>query len=325
MSLIFINYRREDGYEQARRMYDWLNTNLGPGQVFIDSESIDPGDDWQRFIDNQIQSSRIFLALIGEKWSSASDSDGQIRLDKPSDVLRREILIATNVGIRIIPILLNDVAMPQPRDLPPELHPLVKREALRVRHQVFEEDMRSLLAHIERFSLAFPVSSIVKKKVCMLGATGVGKTSLVQRFVSNFFSESYLTTVGVKIERKQIRIGEREIVLMVWDMAGEEEGSPIREDRLRGADTLILVADGCSRASLDAALHMRSRFQHGDRNAVVVINKADLHKEWKITEDTLTALDRSGLTTFTTSAKTGKGVEEMFHHVARKILEREDN
>ena len=56
---------------------------------------------------------------------------------------------------------------------------------------------------------------MIKKKICMLGAFAVGKTSLVQRFVKSIFSDKYLTTVGVKIEKKTLNIGEEEIHLVL--------------------------------------------------------------------------------------------------------------
>jgi len=68
----------------------------------------------------------------------------------------------------------------------------------------------------------------VKKKICMIGAFGVGKTSLVRRFVDGFFGEKYLTTVGVKIDRKDVSAGGESVALMLWDLAGEDDLSPLQ-------------------------------------------------------------------------------------------------
>jgi GTPase SAR1 family protein len=56
----------------------------------------------------------------------------------------------------------------------------------------------------------------VQKKICMLGGFSVGKTSLVKRYVASIFSESYLTTVGVKIDKKTVTLGERVVHLILW-------------------------------------------------------------------------------------------------------------
>jgi GTPase SAR1 family protein len=69
---------------------------------------------------------------------------------------------------------------------------------------------------------------MLKKKICMLGSYGVGKTSLVGRFVRSMFDDKYHTTVGVKIDKKVLSIEDQEVTLMLWDMAGEEDGAPVK-------------------------------------------------------------------------------------------------
>jgi GTPase SAR1 family protein len=64
---------------------------------------------------------------------------------------------------------------------------------------------------------------VLQKKICMLGGFSVGKTSLVKRFVASVFSEAYLTTVGVKIDKKTVHLGERAVNLILWDLAGEDD------------------------------------------------------------------------------------------------------
>ena len=70
---------------------------------------------------------------------------------------------------------------------------------------------------------------VLQKKICMLGGFSVGKTSLVKRFVASVFSEAYLTTVGVKIDKKTVHLGERAVNLILWDVAGED-GDRIHPD-----------------------------------------------------------------------------------------------
>jgi small GTP-binding protein len=85
---------------------------------------------------------------------------------------------------------------------------------------------------------------MMQKKICMLGAFAVGKTSLVARFVESIFSDRYHTTVGVKIEKKTLQVSGQQWNLIVWDLAGEDEFMQIRMSYLRGSSGYLLVADG---------------------------------------------------------------------------------
>jgi small GTP-binding protein len=160
---------------------------------------------------------------------------------------------------------------------------------------------------------------MLKKKICMVGAFGVGKTSLVRRFVDSIFDDRYLATVGVKIDRKDVTVGSAALTLMLWDLAGEDELSQLRVSHLRGASGYILVADGCRAASLAKALELQERIatQLGPLPFVLVLNKADLRDQWEVQD---TALSESGWPTFETSAKAGSGVEEMFLALATTLL-----
>jgi small GTP-binding protein len=160
----------------------------------------------------------------------------------------------------------------------------------------------------------------------MVGAAGVGKTSLVRRYVHSIFSESYLTTVGVQISKKELTLGGRPLSMILWDLAGEEEGSPVRLDYVRGSSGLILVADGCRRKTLESVEDLRRRIAeaHGPVPCVLAVNKVDLHDDWQVGMEELEALARAGRATFTTSAKTGKAVDDLFVHLARAIIARPD-
>jgi small GTP-binding protein len=160
---------------------------------------------------------------------------------------------------------------------------------------------------------------MLKKKICMAGQFGVGKTSLVRRFVDSIFSESYLSTVGVKIDRKDLTIGAASLTLVLWDLAGEDELAQLNVAHLRGASGYILVADGCRAATLSKAIDLQARITHivGPVPFVLVLNKADLREQWEV--DMAHAAERRGWPTFETSAKTGSGVEEMFHWLAGQL------
>ena len=76
---------------------------------------------------------------------------------------------------------------------------------------------------------------MLQKKICLLGAFGVGKTSLVRRYVDTIFSDAYLTTVGVKIDKKLLTVGGEQMALILWDIAGEDDIAAVRVSYLRGA------------------------------------------------------------------------------------------
>lgn len=164
---------------------------------------------------------------------------------------------------------------------------------------------------------------MIQKKVCMLGSFAVGKTSLVQRFVKSIFSDKYLSTVGVKIDKKIVTVNGQEINLVLWDLAGEDEFLTVKMSYLRGSSGLFIVADGTRQNTLDKAFELRERVEAelGKIPFILLINKADLMNEWEITQESLADLSTQGYYTLKTSAKTGEGVESAFTELVKKMLE----
>jgi len=164
---------------------------------------------------------------------------------------------------------------------------------------------------------------MIQKKICMVGAFGVGKTSLVARFVKSLFSEKYQTTVGVKIDKKVVSVGPEEVTLMLWDLAGEDALTQVRSAHLRGASGYILVVDGTRRSTLDTArsLHDRAQEAAGGVPFLLVVNKADLRDQWEINDEDLSECTSRGWRVITASAKTGDTVERLFLDLAYRMLE----
>lgn len=159
------------------------------------------------------------------------------------------------------------------------------------------------------------------RKVCMLGDFGVGKTSLVARFVRNTFSDKYLTTVGVKVDSRLVTLADqRPLKLVLWDIAGKAVLDSLNQNYLRGASGLILVADGTREASLRAALNllMQARDVLDDPACVLFVNKLDLVDRWEVSPQTLAEIRRS-LPVFETSALSGDGVEAGFGELAARL------
>jgi small GTP-binding protein len=163
---------------------------------------------------------------------------------------------------------------------------------------------------------------MVQKKVCMVGAYAVGKTSLVRRYVESIFDERYQTTVGVKIDKRDIAVEGETVRLVLWDLSGEDDFTRLRLSHLRGASGYILVADGCRRSTFDTAraLHERVTEAIGPVPFVVALNKADLKEQWDLEPAPGRNPHPEGWTVFETSAKSGQNVEAMFLHLAREML-----
>jgi len=166
---------------------------------------------------------------------------------------------------------------------------------------------------------------MIRLKICLLGATAVGKTSLTRRFVEGVFSDRYLTTVGVRIDKRVLDIDGEDVHLVVWDLSGEDEFAQLQLRYLRGASGWIAVADGTRPDTLDRALdlHSRAEAELGARPAVLLLNKADLADDWRISEDRVASLTVGGGVPVRTSAKTGEGVEAAFEKLARAALKKQ--
>jgi small GTP-binding protein len=163
---------------------------------------------------------------------------------------------------------------------------------------------------------------MLQKKVCILGGFGVGKTSLVQRYVQSIFSDAYLTTVGVKIEKKMVDVGAAAVALILWDIAGEDEVQTIRASYLRGAAGYFLVVDVTRAETLAVAKEIQARVtsEIGPVPFLFLFNKTDLAEDWEIPEQSLEDLKNAGWIALRTSAKTGEGVEEAFQELAKRMV-----
>lgn len=155
----------------------------------------------------------------------------------------------------------------------------------------------------------------------MLGAYAVGKTSLVRRFVTNSFSDRYETTIGVKITKKEVRIGSCELTLLMWDLHGDDEFQTIKDSYLRGASGLFFVVDGTRTETIEKAKQLQTRSLEvvGELPTLLLANKADLEPAWELEAPLEQDFGRNNVCR--TSAKTGDGVEEAFHEICRRMIE----
>ena len=166
---------------------------------------------------------------------------------------------------------------------------------------------------------------MIQKKICMVGAFAVGKTSLVERFVKSIFSDDYFTSVGVKIEKKQLVVDGEQVTLMLWDLAGRDAVNDIKTQHLRGASGYILVADGIRGDTLKTAVDLQQRAEEATCGAPfsLVVNKSDLREKWEIGDSDLDRFRSQGWHLLISSAKTGDGVEDLFTNLAQRMLRRD--
>jgi small GTP-binding protein len=153
------------------------------------------------------------------------------------------------------------------------------------------------------------------RKICILGDYAVGKTSLVSRFVHNQFSLKYLTSIGVKVDVKEVTLPDgRPCKLAVWDVAGTDTPTELFLRYLRGSSGYLLVADGTRSATLERALELRRAVE--SHLAVLpfvgLINKADLVGQQEIDAERLARLTPAEGEWLQSSALDGTNVEHAF-------------
>jgi small GTP-binding protein len=173
--------------------------------------------------------------------------------------------------------------------------------------------------------------STISKKICLVGDFGVGKTSLIRRFVDRSFSDQYLSTVGVKISRKLVDLSGEDsehgasVQLVIWDLEGQTKFKAIAPMHLQGASGAIIVSDLTRQETVENLKeHMELCTKINPKAWIVLaLNKADLVGEEQIArlaklhnfEDLPLAIG-----TYQTSAKTGEAVDLIFQQLAAKMV-----
>ena len=163
---------------------------------------------------------------------------------------------------------------------------------------------------------------MIRKKICMLGAFAVGKTSLVRRFVHTLYSDDYHTTMGVKVDKKLVRCEGQDVTMMLWDIHGEDRFQTVRSSYTRGAAGCLYVVDPTRPDTPDVAIDLADRLEEreGQLPRLLVLNKHDLQADWALDAQSIRGLEGEGWTVVRSSAKTDEGVEEAFSLLARMLM-----
>lgn len=160
---------------------------------------------------------------------------------------------------------------------------------------------------------------MISKKVILTGSFGVGKTSLFNKFLYNRFNEKYMTTIGVKVDKRIVNINGSELSMLLWDIAGEVSQDKVPHSYFLGASGIIYVFD-LTRPS--TFLNMETDIKYlttllPDVSLKIVGNKVDL-----ITPEHLTSLKTELPLPYDilTSAKTGDHVEDLFYALGEDLI-----
>lgn len=161
---------------------------------------------------------------------------------------------------------------------------------------------------------------MVSKKVILTGTLGVGKTSLFNRFLYSKFDEKYLTTIGVKVDKKMLMIDGRALSLLVWDIAGEMNQDKVPPTYFLGSSALVYVFDLTRKTTYENILADILFLKNRCPGVVIKVigNKKDLVTPEKL-EETIGLVNYN--VDFTTSAKSGENVEELFMAIGAQLLD----
>lgn len=161
---------------------------------------------------------------------------------------------------------------------------------------------------------------MTSKKVILAGSFGVGKTSLFNQFIYSKFDDKYLTTIGVKVNKKVVDIDGRQLSILLWDIAGEVSQDKVPVTYFLGASGVIYVFD-LSRPTTFKNIAEDVEYLKGILNGGVIRivgNKKDL-----ITAEQLEEIRQELDMPFdlATSAKTGENVEQLFFEMGKALLD----
>lgn len=160
---------------------------------------------------------------------------------------------------------------------------------------------------------------MISKKVIITGSFGVGKTSLFNRFLYSKFDEKYLTTIGVKVDKKVVEVDGQELNLLIWDIAGEISQDKVPHSYFLGTSGVIYVFDltrPITIKNLETDIEYLKKIAPGI-SIKVIGNKRDLVSEQDV-EDFVASTNVSY--DFLTSAKTGENIEELFLSLGKDLI-----
>lgn len=169
MPSVFISYRREEAADMSGRIADFLDRRFGAGTTFRDVNAILAGSNFVMALQRGLDESRVVLVLIGPRWIHMQEPNGARRIDSPNDFVRYEIGAALRAGKRVIPVLLDDAALPTAAELPPDLAALAEQTPTVVRNDPYFADDMAKAITVFRSAVAWAPSSVGVLGVAVAG------------------------------------------------------------------------------------------------------------------------------------------------------------
>ena len=225
---IFVSYRRGDTAGFVHRLYEDLARKYGRESVFMDLADIEPGQAFPDEIRTAAAAARVFLVVIGSRWTSIEDDEGNRRLDDPDDWVAAEVATALSSGGDVLPVLLEGAAMPEAAELPAPIQQLLAKQAVEVTPQRWEEDSRRLRKAIDGCLLgrrrrppltwalaAAAVAVAIAMLAWIVDLTAVPGLRWTQRLLENSLAGRALATLGddavwlVEVDDRELTVSER--------------------------------------------------------------------------------------------------------------------
>lgn len=165
---------------------------------------------------------------------------------------------------------------------------------------------------------------MIKFKVVVAGAKNVGKTSLIRKYATGKFEVSTLSTIGVDFETKKVIVDDTEILLNIWDFAGEKKFRMLFPSYISGASGALMLYDVTNKDSVNDLydwINVISSVPNSPKTKILIEAKTDLKRnvEKEEAQQIFDKYDFKG-EIIETSAKTGKNVEKAFEALGREIL-----
>ena len=285
---IFISYRRDDAAGYARAVNDELARCFGAERVFIDVDDINAGQPFSEVIQRSVGDSAVLLALIGKRWRGDRDGAGP-RIFEADDFVRQEVAAGLAKGLRVIPVLLDGVPMPDAAHLPPDLGALAGRNALELDNTRFAADMARLVREVRgalgKDAPPPPTERAASRTRWWIAAAVVVAAAAIvalwpsQRSPAPVSPSRVEQQAPVPAIRAQVNGDWQADVTYDWDNARFSERFTFagEADELHGSASFLRVARGVLEGRVDAAgvsfITRTSESSGGDGGAALVVHR----------------------------------------------------